>query len=99
MSFKEYKENDTLLKNIIYSSKGNWAIILTMDNYGILASTEEFMSEYKKNYPEWKKDIEQFKDYFNASNFNLKAIEKTFNYIIENENDLTEEDRTLSWKK
>ena len=47
--------------------------------YGILASTKEFMHEYKKNYPNWKEDIEKFKYYFDAPNFNLTVVEKIFN--------------------
>lgn len=98
MSFKDYKKNDTLLENIVYSSQENWAIILTMENYGILAATEEFMTEYKKNYPNWKEDIEKFKYYFDAPNFNLKVVERIFNYVTENTDDLTIEEKTLPWK-
>ncbi|WP_302821791.1 hypothetical protein, partial [Fusobacterium ulcerans] len=98
MSFKDYKKYDTLLENIVYSSQENWAIILTMEDYGILAATEEFMTEYKKNYPNWKEDIEKFKYYFDAPNFNLTVVEKLFNYVTENADDLTIEEKTLPWK-
>ena len=98
-SYKNYESLEIIFENVIYSSQKNWAIILTMDNYGVLAATEEFMNEYKKNYPEWKNDIEQFKDYFDSPEFNLDAVEKTFNYVTENEEGLTVEDRSLPWKK
>lgn len=98
MSFEGYQKNDTLLENIVYSSQENWAIILTMDNYGILAATEEFMNEYKKNYPDWKSDIDKFKYYFDAPNFNLTVVERIFNYVTENADDLTIEEKTLPWK-
>lgn len=98
ISYEEYNNFEILLENVIYSSKKNWAIILTMENYGILASTKEFMSEYKKNYPNWKEDIEKFKYYFDAPNFNLTVVEKIFNYVTENADDLTMEEKTLPWK-
>lgn len=97
-SYKEYQKMTILFENIIFSSQGNWAIILTMEDYGILGATEEFMNEYKKNYPNWKEDIEKFKYYFDAPNFNLKVIERIFNYVTENADDLTIEEKTLPWK-
>ncbi len=98
ISYEEYNNFEILFENVIYSSKKNWAIILTMENYGILAATEEFMNEYKKNYPNWKEDIEKFKYYFDAPNYNLTVVEKIFNYVTENADDLTMEEKTLPWK-
>lgn len=98
ISYEEYNNLEILLENVIYSSKKKWAIILTMENYGILASTKEFMTEYKKNYPNWKEDIEKFKYYFDAPNFNLTVVERIFNYVTENADDLTIEEKTLPWK-
>ena len=98
ISYEEYNDLEILLENVIYSSKKNWAIILTMENYGILASTKEFMHEYKKNYPNWKEDIEKFKYYFDAPNFNLKVVERIFSYVTENADDLTIEEKTFPWK-
>ena len=97
-SYKEYQKMTILFENIIFSSQGNWAIILTMEDYGILGATEEFMNEYKKNYPNWKEDIEKFKYYFDAPNYNLTVVEKIFNYVTENADDLTMEEKTLPWK-
>ncbi|BBA51446.1 hypothetical protein FV113G1_17960 [Fusobacterium varium] len=98
ISYEEYNNLEILLENVIYSSKKNWAIILTMEDYEILGATEEFMNEYKKNYPNWKEDIEKFKYYFDAPNFNLTVVEKIFNYVTENADDLTMEEKTLPWK-
>ena len=59
---------------------------------------------FVKNQRRWEakpltaEDIEKFKYYFDAPNFNLTVVEKIFNYVTENADDLTIEEKTLPWK-
>lgn len=99
-TYKEYENTMFFLEQVIFSEKGNWGIFVSLDFWAILCGTENFIKIYKKNYPKWKKELEIFKENFsNPVFYNLENVEKLFNYVIENEEDLTEEDKLLPWKK
>lgn len=99
-NYKEYENFPFYLETVIFSEKGNWGILLSSDFFSILCGKKEFIKIYKKNYPEWKKELKVFKEnFFDPIFFNLENVEKIFNYIIENEEDLTEEEKMLLLKK
>ena len=99
-SYKEYENFTFYLEKVIFSEKGNWGIWVSSDLFSILCGEKEFIKIYKKNYPEWKKELKVFKEnFFDPIFFNLENVEKLFNYIIENEEDLTEEEKILLLKK
>lgn len=93
-SYEEYENFPFYLETVVFSEKGNWGILLSSDFFSILCGEKEFIKIYKKNYPEWKKELEIFKkNFFDPIFFNLENIKKLFNYIIENESDLTLEEK------
>ncbi len=57
LEFKNYEDyRREYLKTImpescIYSAKGQWGILFCDENFAIMGATEEFMEEFKKNYP------------------------------------------------
>lgn len=69
--YKKYiEENFIFEENILFSLNKNWSLLLTQDFFGILAGTDAFIEQYKKNYPKWKNDaLEVIKTYKNSSFF------------------------------
>lgn len=67
--YKNYvEENYIFEENILFSLNKNWSLLLTQDFFGILAGTDDFIEQYKKNYPKWENDaLEVIRTYKNSS--------------------------------
>jgi hypothetical protein len=59
-SYEDYKKNPLVLENAIYSSSGTWGVVVSHEDFAILGAKEDFISIFKKFYPEWSDGIQNF---------------------------------------
>lgn len=52
------------IENALYSAKGTWGLIISHEDHAIVGGSSEFISVLKKEYPRWKQDLEDLKEYW-----------------------------------
>ncbi len=60
ISYEEYKNLKIVLENALYSTKGSWGVIISHEDHAVLGGVDGFVSLFKKNYPEWPQEINNF---------------------------------------
>ncbi len=60
LSYKEYLQLPLYLENAIYSSKGEWGILISHEEHAVVGGSMQFISKFKTRYLEWKAGINNF---------------------------------------
>ena len=61
IDISEYSKILIVVENAIYSSLGNWGLVISHEEHAVLGGTSEFMKKFKDNYDSWEEDIDEFK--------------------------------------
>lgn len=59
-SFSEYTDLLIVIENALYSSSGSWGILLSHELHALLVCRQSFWDAFKKRYPNWKRDQDEF---------------------------------------
>lgn len=59
-SYREYEQEDIIIENTIYSSHGNWGIIISHEEHAVLGGHKEFIETFKAAYPNYIHDQKKF---------------------------------------
>ncbi len=63
-SYEEYEQTQMIFENAIYSSKGNWGIIISQEDYALIGGDGEFIETYRSLFPEIDQSLELFYEYW-----------------------------------
>ncbi len=61
-SYEDYLNLPLVLENAIYSIKGNWGIVISHEDHGVVGGTEEFINQVREQYPQASSDIVDLKE-------------------------------------
>jgi hypothetical protein len=53
-----------VLENALYSTSGQWGVILSAEDHAVVGGSKEFMTAFKNSYPQWSLDLEAFASYW-----------------------------------
>ncbi len=68
--YEEYLTIPVYLENAIYSSQGEWGLIISHEEHAVLGGGEEFIRNFKQKYVNHSEDIRNFKEYYQYCNRN-----------------------------
>jgi len=60
--YEAYAHIPLMMRYALYSTRGNWGLIVSEEEYAVLGSREGFMDVFKEAYPEWESQLPQFLD-------------------------------------
>lgn len=66
-SYDEYEKLRIPIENALYSKNGKWGVIISHEDFAVLGGTSEFVTLFKKNYPEWQQDTKNFIEMWNSN--------------------------------
>jgi hypothetical protein len=55
-SYREYEQEDIIIENAIYSSHGNWGIIISHEEHAVLGGHKQCIETFKAAYPDYIND-------------------------------------------
>ena len=61
-SYEDYLNLPLVLENAIYSIKGNWGIVISHEDHGVVGGTEEFINQVREQYPQASSEIVDLKE-------------------------------------
>ncbi len=67
-TYDEYVKMDINVENAIYSSQGNWGIIISHEEHAIVGGNSKFFDIFKTKYKELDNCIDRFKSYWDYNN-------------------------------
>ncbi|WP_427340833.1 hypothetical protein [Caloranaerobacter sp. DY30410] len=73
LNYSEYLQLPLYLENAIYSSKGEWGILVSHEEHAVVGGIIQFMSKFKNMYSEWEEDIKNFKEMWKYNHNKYKA--------------------------
>lgn len=73
-TYDEYIDMDIYIENAIYSSKGNWGIMISHEEHAVIGGGAEFLDNFRTKYAEFDNSFESFKEHweYNRKNYYSK---------------------------
>jgi len=85
-TYDEYMEMDINVENAIYSSKGNWGIIISHEEHAVIGGSAIFFDIFKTKYNEFDNSIERFQVNWEYNKKNYNSDIKWYEKFIESLN-------------
>ena len=73
LTYEEYSNAEIYLENAIYSSKGDWGILISHEDHAAVGGNSQFINTFKSHYQSWESDISHFRDLWTYNQKKYKA--------------------------
>jgi len=60
ISYEKYKNLKIVLENALYSTSGNWGVIISHEDHAVMGGTDYFIELFKEAYPQWEQELNNF---------------------------------------
>lgn len=72
-TYDEYYEMDINVENAIYSSNGNWGIMISHEEHAVIGGSAEFFNVFRMKYSEFDNSFNSFQEYWEHNRINLNS--------------------------
>lgn len=72
-TYDEYSEMDINVENAIYSSNGNWGIMISHEEHAIIGGSADFFNVFKMKYAQLDKSFNSFQEYWEHNRINSNS--------------------------